>query len=99
VETGILPQNIPMFCFRDNGANTRTSIRNSGGWYDASCFPHTLQMAIGDAKAASDGIETGSSNAKKILNLFHHANAALTSSTDREIKLLLQWSDKHNSVS
>jgi len=75
MESWNLPQEIPVFCVRDNGKNIKAAIRRSE-WYDLACFAHTLQLAIGDAKAACDGVEAMLTKCRRLVTHYHHSCVA-----------------------
>jgi len=60
---------------RDNGANIKAAIRKSD-WFDLACFAHTLQLAIGKAKAACDGVETMITKCRRLATYYHHSCVA-----------------------
>ena len=70
-----LPHEIPIFCVRDNGANIKAAIRKSD-WFDLACFAHTLQLAIGDAKAACEGVEGMLTKCRRLVTQYHHSCVA-----------------------
>jgi hypothetical protein len=75
MESWNLPREIPIFCVRDNGANIKSAIRKSD-WFDLACFAHTLQLAIGDAKAASEGVENMLTKCRRLVTHYHHSCVA-----------------------
>jgi hypothetical protein len=77
IESWDLPQDIPIFCVRDNGANIKAAIRKFD-WFDLACFAHTLQLAIGDAKAACNGVEAMLTKCRRLVTHYHHSCVAST---------------------
>lgn len=72
MESWNLPTSVPIFAIRDNGSNLKAAIKRTI-YHDIPCFAHTLQLAIGDAIDASDGMKAMLAKCRKIVGHYHHS--------------------------
>ena len=81
-----LPYTVPIFAGRDNGSNLKATIRRPV-YFDIPCFPHTLQLAIGDAVDDCDGMKNMLTRCRKVVTHYHHSLVA----TDKLNKKMIKW--------
>jgi hypothetical protein len=73
VEDWELPRFTPIYALRDNGSNMRAAFNHSEHFLDIGCFAHTLQLAINDAVAEVEGMQTMLVKSRKIVSHYHHS--------------------------